>query len=759
MQSNGTAEPLGRSEGNLPGQAGFEAGSNLSLHAGWRAPEPHGNLIASQQTHDRAVTPAPALQRLDQNGATPSDDERTDPETAHSEAIIVLGERRNDASSLLRSGLGPGDVPWSVQVIPSSALEEVRPEAIEDALALVSNVAFQGDSDGRENAFVLRGFQATTVLRDGFRVETFGGVADPELYNLQALEVIKGPQAVLFGESNPGGLINMRAKRPLNEDHGELVLDYGTDGLISPKVDFGGSIAGGGRARYRVIGLYRRDQGWRGYDDPNERLFFAPSLQLAISNNTAITLIGEFTEDDYQADFGTAIDLRGELTAPIEQVNNHPQDRIFRHQYTFGADVVHSLSDEWYLTARARHFDGGYEFSSLWLPISLNLSTNVYTQLALQQEQQNNEEALQLSITGNTAMLGRNSNLVAGMDIRQSRIQRTTRLDATQLNFLNWTDPDYSRPPPPKETLIGAPGLSAAEDIDRIGVFARMRNEITDALSLTVGARFDRVERTPLAGSVTAPQSLSHVSLQAGMLYDISENVAVFAGYSESFVPNFVLDRNNSLLAPEEGEGFDFGLRGSDLWGFLTLTVGFFDITKRNVAVPDPAAALTDPNPFGFIAAARQASRGVEVDFEASPTANWKIYGAFGYARTEDRGQRIVGAPARTASLWTSYRFDGALRGFTLGGGIQHVGNRLAVADPNGDGDRRDRVFVDAYTLLDLFARYDFADRWRLRLNLSNVTDERYVLAALNNLSRNVHAGAPFEALISLRYRFDERRH
>ena len=111
----------------------------------------------------------------------------------------MLGERRNDASSLLRSGLRPGDGPWSVQVIPASALEEVRPEAIEDALTLVSNVAFQGDSDGRENAFVLRGFQATAVLRDGFRVETFGGVADPELYNLEALEVIKGPQAVLFG--------------------------------------------------------------------------------------------------------------------------------------------------------------------------------------------------------------------------------------------------------------------------------------------------------------------------------------------------------------------------------------------------------------------------------------------------------------------------------------------------------------------------------------------------------------------------------
>ncbi len=141
------------------------------------------------------------------------------------------------------------------------------------------------------------------------------------------------------------------------------------------------------------------------------------------------------------------------------------------------------------------------------------------------------------------------------------------------------------------------------------------------------------------------------------------------------------------------------------------------------------------------------------MDFQASLTPNWKLHGAFGYADTGDRGERIVGAPEQTAALWTSYRFGGGLRSLTVGGGLQRVGNRLALADPNGDRDKRDRVFVDAYTLLDLFARYDLGERWRLQANLGNVTDERYVLAALNNLSRNVHAGAPFETLISLSYR------
>jgi outer membrane receptor protein involved in Fe transport len=212
-------------------------------------------------------------------------------------------------------------------------------------------------------------------------------------------------------------------------------------------------------------------------------------VQLALSGNTAVTLIGEFTEDDYQADFGTAIDLRGELTAPIEKVSNHPRDRIRRHQYTFGADIVHRFSGAWHLTARARHFDGGYAFGSLWLPISLNLATNIYTQLALQQEQRNNEEAVQLGITGNSAIAGRPITLVAGADYRRSTTDRITRLDATSLNFLNWANPDYSRRPPDTESLPVAPGFRAGEDIDRIGLFANTRTEVTDAFSVNLGGR------------------------------------------------------------------------------------------------------------------------------------------------------------------------------------------------------------------------------------------------------------------------------
>tara|TARA_R110000751_G_scaffold2018_18_gene10632 strand:+ start:413105 stop:415246 length:2142 start_codon:yes stop_codon:yes gene_type:complete len=676
-------------------------------------------------------------------------------EEAHSDPIIVLGDRRNDASSVLRSGLGPLDVSRAVQVFSRTLLDEVRPETIDDALTLISNVAYQGDTDGRENAFLIRGFQSATVLRDGFRVETFGGVADPELYNLESLEVIKGPSSVLFGESNPGGLVNMRAKRPLARDHAEFAVESGTDGMFSPRFDLGGRL-GSERIRFRLVALYRYDDGWRGYDNPNERMFLAPSLHWAITDNTALTLIGEATQDDFQADFGTAVDLDGKLTARIQQVNNHPQDRIDRHQYTIGADLVQRFSDEWYLTARGRHFDGGYEFSALWLPISLDLASFTYVQLALQQEQQNKEDAFQLSITGDTKVVGRNVDLVIGADYRVSTTERSSRLDAGSINVLNWADPDYSRRPPPKALLPLFPALFAAEEIERIGVYASTHVELTEGLKLNLGGRYDSIDRMPLPASPTAPQEVSDFTFQAGAIYSVTDSLSAYAAYSESFAPNSVFDKNNNLLEPERGEGFDVGLKGSGVSGMLSFTLSLFDITKTNVALPDPTTEISDPNPFGFIASAKQTSRGADVDFDLALADNWKIHGGFGYADTEDQGTNIVGAPEFTASLRTSYRFEeGTLEGLTIGGGVRHVGSRLALADPNGDGDSADKVEVDSYTLLDLFVRYEYGERWQLQANLSNVTDERYVLSALNDLDRLVHAGAPFEALFSLTYRYD----
>ena len=672
------------------------------------------------------------------------------------EEIVVRGYR-DDSPDIGRNSLAPRELPRSVQIISDDLIEAVDPYAIEDVLTLASNTAFLGDNDGRENSFVMRGFQGTPILRDGFRVETFGGISDPELFNVERIEVLKGPDSILYGESNPGGLVNMVVKRPLQSDHGAMSLRAGSFGSFEPRIDVGG---GSDRVRFRLLGLYRNDDGWRDYDADNKRTFVAPSVTFALGEATELTLLAEFTDDDRQADFGTAIDLDGKLTVSRKQVNNHPRDTIERHQRTYGLDIDHELSSAWRVGGRFRVFDSGYDYSALFLPFGLDLASMYYFRVPAQQQQNNDEIAGQLNVGGDFELGGKRNRFFAGVDYRESETENQTRFNPGAPSFLNWLDPDYSEIPPAEADIPIATGFYANEDIKRLGVYFQNHLSVTDALTLSVGVRHDAFDRNPKAGSSTSPQDDTKTSLQAGAIYRINETVSAFASYSESFEPNFNLDRFSEVLPPETGEGFELGLK-ADLFDSLSLNLAAFEITKQNVATADLAALPTDPNPFGSIANGEQRSRGFEVDFSGRITPNWQVFGAYGYTDSEitksnngDEGLSVVGAPDHTASLWATYAVpDGPLRGLALSLGAQYVGERLVLGDANFDGDTSDKVTLNGHTLLNASASYAW-DRWRVRLNLANITDKKYVDAAWGGLSRSVHAGAPFEVVGTVSYRF-----
>ena len=672
--------------------------------------------------------------------------------TARMETVEVFANRVVNDTSIGRNLLDVREMGRSIQIIDNSLIETVKPVAIEDILAFSSNISYLGDNDGRENSFVMRGFQSVPVLRDGFRVETFGGISDPELYNINRIEVLKGPDSILYGEANPGGLINMRMKRPLAEDHYEFSLDIGDNPSISPRFDLGGGLGSGTGLRYRLIGLYQHNDGWRDYDNGNERFFIAPSLSWAITDRTLLTVLAEFTEDDFPADFGTAIDADGNLTAPRGQVNNHPQDTIERHARTVGADLAHQFSSQWQAEVRVRYFETGYDYSALFLPFGLDLASFQYLRVPAQQAQDNEEIAAQFNMNGDFMVGGMRNRTSAGVDYRASTVENATRFNPGSAAFLEWRNPDYSEAPPPAADIPLAPGFYSNEDITRVGVFLQNHLNLTEQLMLSAGVRYDDVERDPLQGSSTSSQGYDNTSFQAGLRYDVMETTSLFANYSESFSPNFALDKNSQVLPPETGAGYEVGLKGYLFDERLGYTLAWFDIEKSNVAVTDQSAQPTDPNPLGQIAQGKQTSEGFEVDLTGELTEAWSVLASVGYTDTEDEtGISIVGAADVTASLWTSYRTNIGLR---IGGGFEYVGERLVTGDLDADGNTPDSVWLDSHLLLNAFVGYA-RGRWHYQVNVSNLTDKKYVDAAWGGLSRSVHAGADRQVLLSIKYQFD----
>lgn len=657
------------------------------------------------------------------------------------------------------------ETPRSVQVFSREVIDDLNPATIEDIVTRSANVVFLGDNDGRENTFIIRGFEGAPVLRDGFRLESFGGIMDPEIYGLERIEVLKGPDSILYGEANPGGLINLVSKRPLKQRQLEMELEVGSFGSTSPRFDIGGplfgygALAGDGKnppiysdrgVHYRLVGLYRYDEGFRDYFGANHRFYLAPSVTIDFSARTSLTLLAYLTYDDNYADFGIGLSAQGDIVAPVGRVNNHPQDRLERGNYIVGYDLRHELGGGWTVENRLRYVYSNYEYSAILLPLSFDATTGIYDRAPAFQYQNNQEIATQLNLSGDHEIGGFRNRLFAGFDFRFSTVENFTRFDPVNLVPINYYSPNYAVFPPSIGDIPVFTGGYQNDEITRYGVYLQNHFNITKNLIISGGVRYDDVDRKP-TGESGVPNHEQAWSFQAGIVYEITDSLSVYGSYSESFNPNFGVDINGLPLEAETGEGFDVGIKATLLDERLFVSACYFYINKYNIATAD----INDPAfPFGAsIAVGEQRSQGFEFEVAGQITPSLSVLGSYGFTDAEvvedttlPRGNQLVGVPAHTAALWAKYEFqNGVLRGFGIGAGFQYVGERVV--------DAANTAYVDACLILNA-ALYYRRDNWEVQVNFNNFTDEEYVVAASGDTARSVHAGAPFYAVGVVRVRF-----
>ncbi|MEM7796712.1 MAG: TonB-dependent receptor plug domain-containing protein, partial [Cyanobacteria bacterium P01_C01_bin.118] len=240
-----------------------------------------------------------------------SEEEETDDTEGESLRIVVTGEEGSryvapSATTGTRTDTPLRDIPQSIQVIPRKVLEDQQVIRLEDALRNVSGVTPSGN-DPRGPRFNLRGFNDATILRDGFRLSgTNSNLVPQDLSNIEQIEVLKGPAAIVFGAVEPGGAINLVTKQPLSEPFYEVGLRVGNRGLIEPSVDISGPLTEDGRVLYRLNALYRNEDSFRDFDPDVERFFIAPVVSWAISDRTDLTVDFEYIDQQNPGDFGIA---------------------------------------------------------------------------------------------------------------------------------------------------------------------------------------------------------------------------------------------------------------------------------------------------------------------------------------------------------------------------------------------------------------------------------------------------------------------
>ena len=688
------------------------------------------------------------------------------------------GDGRSDA--LTGFPLDFLDLPRVVDVIPEQLLLDQKVTNLNDALRNSPGIAASDGFGGTNNDFFMRGFRRNTVYRDGLRRRSIFNI---NTANLDRVEVIKGPASITFGQVEPGGLVNVVTKRPLEEARRYAELraarwdDYFALVDVSQPVNDDFAV--------RINASVQDASNFRDFTDI-ERNIIAASARYDLAPTTRLAATIEYRDESQPLDRGTIAvpvpdgsrEIVNELGVPVSRRFGEAIER-FETEFTF-ADLrlEHDFNDDWSLRAVAARetsssndvqvrprrilvFDEAVDFDSGFFsgapappePFYDEPTDQIFIARRADGSADREIEAnfVNMVVNGRVEVAGtrhRVSVLANYRDDEETRFFRVSPTsDGVNLPLFNILDPTYGL----TEAEFSG-GFPTATESDEYGVAVQDYLELTERIGLLLGLRYDSVDADGDSGSLDRVDELSP---QLALRYAPAANVSLFASYSESFVPNTArtvdLDGNVSInepFDPEEAEQFEAGVKAQFLDGRLNLTAVYYDISKRNVVIGSGAEArLVDG----------QESSGYELSLTGQPLPGMNLVLGYAYTDAElPNGARPRNVAEHTANAWASYEWQGgALRGVGLGAGAFYQSNRF--------GDNANTWKLGSFTVVDASVWYNlpfsFGGRdeslpTRIQLSGRNITDERYYTASGFDAGQRINIGTPRAWIVSVTTRF-----
>ncbi|MEM9804003.1 MAG: TonB-dependent siderophore receptor [Cyanobacteria bacterium P01_D01_bin.56] len=472
------------------------------------------------------------------------EDEEADETEGESLRIVVTGEEGSryvvpSAITGTRTDTPLRDIPQSIQVIPREVLEDQQVIRLEDALRNVSGVTPSG-GDPRGPRFNLRGFNDATILRDGFRLSgTNSNLVPQDLSNIEQIEVLKGPAAIVFGAVEPGGAINLVTKQPLSEPFYEVGLRVGNRGLIEPSVDISGLLTEDGRVLYRLNALYRNEDSFRDFDPDVERFFIAPVVSWAISDRTDLTVDFEYIDQQNPGDFGIAAIGDDVADIPFNRSLGEPEDIVTAEYLRSGYRFEHRFSDNWKLRNAFSYANRDERLTNTG-STSLDETTGDLSRNFQFFEFEQEFFELQTNVVGKFATGSIDHTLLAGIDLIRRDEFTLAGNDFFTPAPLNIFNPVYGQTPRPDFDTIPA-FFDGDFQLDFLGVYLQDQITFADNLKLLAGIRYETfeqervVEPSPFFPGLDSTQTGDAFSPRVGLVYQPIEEDSLFASYSRSF--------------------------------------------------------------------------------------------------------------------------------------------------------------------------------------------------------------------------------
>jgi catecholate siderophore receptor len=649
------------------------------------------------------------------------------------EVVARRGGAGEVTSTATRTPTPLRDVPQAVTVVSRALITEQAMQGMGDVTRYVPGVTM-GQGEGNRDQPTIRGnISTSTFFVNGMRddVQYFR-----DLYNVDRVEVLKGPNALIFGRGTGGGLINRVSKEADWTPVRELTLQGGSYDTRRGAVDFGQGVSESVALRFN--GMYENSDRFR-HDVNLERYGINPTVTVAAGSRTRITADYEHFSDYRTADRGipsfagrpAQTDIRTFFGDPSQSWSDAGIDAVT-------AMLEHQLSSS--LQFRSRVLVGDYDkmYQNVF-PGSVDSTGTLVSLSAYNNRNDRNNLLSQTDLTWRASTGSVRHTLVAGLDFGR-QVSRNLR----KTGFFDGTETSVNVPldrPTIRRPVVFRPGDTDADNRVRVhsaGVFLQDQVALTPYLQLIGGARVERFDLTfhNFRNGEDLERTDDLFSPRAGVVVKPVELLSLYGSYGVSYLPSAgdqfsSLTATSETLEPEKFENYELGAK-LDLAHGLALTGAVYQLDRSNTSAPDPR------DPARTVQTGSQRTRGVEVGATGNVTERWEV--AAGYAlqdaeitsRTSqaEPGAKVPVVPRHTLSVWNRYQLQ---RRWGVGLGVLYQDDMFASID--------NTVTLPSFTRFDAGVFFTLSEHLRAQVNVENLLDEEYFITSHSN--NNISPGSP----------------
>ena len=668
----------------------------------------------------------------------------------------------DDSRTIIVTGMGDGylasnsvtvtktdtpliDIPQTINVVTREQLDDQAHHSLADILRYIPGTTV-GQGEGNRDQITLRGQNTTAdFFLDGVRddVQYYRG-----LYNIERVEILKGPYALIFGRGGSGGIINRVQKSPVIDDFiyaGPASIN--SFGAYDASVDLNTPLSGA--AAVRINAVYESLDSHRDYVG-GERYAGNPYVAFNLNDAWKFGFSYEYVNDARTTDRGIPSIATG-AGQPNRPISGY-RDQFFGtpgvNRTQFEAQIAKlrldgQLATNLSFSATMLYGDYDKTYVNVYANGAASAQNGTVALAAYSDPTQRENFIAQGNLIWDveTGPLAHKILIGAEYGDQQSANRRFNgALSSGTLNLANPVFPTVAFNMVTRDTV---------SDVTFSSVYVQDQISLGDHIDVVAGLRYDSfdISGTDLLPAIDRPfaRKDEKISPRLGVIFKPQENISLYSSYSQSFLPRsgdqfLSLTVSQENLAPEKFTNYEIGAKW-DVQPNLNLTLAVFQLERSNATTPDPL------NPLASINIGKTRTQGVELAATGKITSLWQVHGGYSYQDAKLVGNnsvRLGQVPKQQASLWNRYDL---YPNFAVGLGIIHQSSQFAAIRTTTNTTK-----LPAFTRIDAALFYDVSDTVQLQMNVENLLDANYYSDAHNN--NNISTGAPINGRFTIRAQF-----